>query len=141
MIKRETSKNGHIVEGQFVVTIGEHENIFEGDSPDIQRLEKMLDESRDALNESKKKHILGAFRTEVEEYDAIYGSKPTLALMNYYDMGILCDAYNDERRELELDRNRIYTHTDADKRTIDGVKIKQGCDQEPSFVRFYQFES
>jgi hypothetical protein len=140
MIKRETSRNGHIVDGQFVVTIGEHENIFEGNSPEIKWSEKVLDELREALNESKKKHILAAFREEIGEYEEVYGSKPTLALLNYYDMGILCDAYNDERKELQLDRNHVYTHSDEDKRRIDGVKVKQGCDQEPSFVRFYQFE-
>ena len=142
MIDKETERNGRFVDGKLCCKVeGTEENIFEEDSARIKAIQKMLEDEQEKFSQLKLANILPTFRSVLQEFDEEYNIRPTLVLMNYSDLNLLCEAYNKETKEKELDRPSVGRWDSDKKRIVDDVHIKQGCDQEPGQIRLYHFES
>jgi len=139
MIDKESTKIGRIVDGKLCARIPGNKNVF-GDSVEIARLDKKIQQVRDELTESRKQAILPTFRKAVSEFIELYGEKPTMILMNYADLGYLIESYNDENTKLQNGVKYVSRYDDEPK-IVDGIKVKQGCEQKNGQIRLYQFES
>ena len=139
MLDTKTEQVGRIVDGTFFMKL-HGDNVFAQKSAEVIRIEKMCDEARARHTADMVTHILHVFREEVEAFTTQYEKAPTRCLMNYRDISNLIEAYNQERAEKELPRERISYYDSDDKKVIDGITIKSGCDQEPGQFRFYSFE-
>ena len=140
MLETKSEKVGRIVDGKLTCTIKGHSDLFEAKDRKVKAAEAALNTARLTQWATQKKHILSVFRQTCNEFCQTYGDMPTLILMNYHDINILFEAYNDERRELEIDRPNVYSTGDDNERVVDGIKVKQGCDQMQGQIRIYSFE-
>lgn len=144
MIDKTSEKVGRIVDAKLCVKIGNHKDVLGDDSPTIKRLEKQLEEERVAQKNARMAHILPAFREEMKSFESVYGAKPTQVLMNCFDLGYVVDAYNAEMMELSrtdgITRKWVSEYGEDDDRKIDGIKVKNGCDQKRGEIRLYSFE-
>lgn len=134
----ENEQVGRIVDTKLSAQSGKNKDVFAPKSPEIIILQEKLNQAEVEHVELRESLILSTFRSLCEEYKKAYGSYPTRALLNYRDVSSICRAYNEESRKKDL--NRGYLSSSAEKIEVDGITIKQGCDQEPGQVRFYQFE-
>lgn len=141
MLDTETERVGRFVDGKLEVEF--IEDAFSDDNDEIKRLEKELDDARTKLREFQERHILGAFREAVREFAEKYDGRPTLVLMGYRDVNMLCEAYNEEIRKLQkadgITREMASSYDD-NNRKVDGIRIKKGCDQDYGQIRMYSFE-
>jgi len=137
--KTTERKVGRIIDGQLVAKVGTVKNIFV-DSEEVKKLEEEVSAARKRVDETRKKHILPTFRGLVAEFEKTYKSTPSLVLMNYGDTCSICEAYNEEGQTVKDGRKYVSQYGADKERIIDGIKIKQGCDNKPSEVRIYQFE-
>lgn len=138
MISKETEMVGRIVDAKLSAVSGKNKDVFAAKSPEMIACEKKLEEATASHSDLKQKLILSTFRGLCQEFKDTYGTLPTRALMCYHDIYDLCKAYNAESVEKELTRASQYSS--ASKIEIDGISIKQGCDQGYGQIRFYQFE-
>jgi hypothetical protein len=139
MIDKESTKIGRIVDGKLCAKIAGNKNVF-SESVEIPKLEEKIQHLRDALNSSRKSVILPTFRKVVTEFIKLYGEKPTMVLMNYADLGYLIESYNEDNSRLANGIPYVSRYDDNAK-IVDGIKVKQGCDQKIGEIRIYQFES
>lgn len=138
MLDTSTEIVGRIVDGKFVMKVGKNPNIFSDKSPKVILLEKELEEAQTEHIAAMKGLVLVAFRNEVRDFTEKYEEPPTRCLMNYRDIHTLVDAYNEERSVNDIPRDRV-SYLDSTI-VIDGITIKNGCDQNPGEYRFYSFE-
>lgn len=142
MIDKTTKKSAVIVDGVLSCAVKGNKDLFGDHAPKVDALVKKLDQARDDVDVERQNNILQVFRTEVDNFTAMVGTRPTTVLMNYRDVNLMCKAFNTETITIGVDRPYIDTYSSSDsKRIIDGIKIKKGCDQEPGQIRFYSAES
>jgi len=134
VLKVTTEMVSRSVDAVLVARVGKDENIFKG-CKKINTLKENLQQAEKKLREQQQAHILEAFRENIAAFLLKYGEMPTRILMNYSDISHLCDAYNDERVEQNIDRERVSSY--GEKIYIDGIHVKQGCDQEPGDIRIF----
>jgi len=107
----------------------------------ITTLERKIEAERDLLDKVRRDNILWVFREEVKAFKDVSGNNPSLCLLNYRDVRLLCEAFNGETREKGIERASLSRYDDGDAtRFIDQTRIKQGCDQRPGEFRFYSSE-
>lgn len=138
MISKETEMVGRIVDAKLSAVSGKNKDVFASKSPEVIACEKKLDEMILAHTELKQKMILSTFRGLCQEFKDTYGTFPTRALMSYHDIYDLCRAFNAEAEAKDITRPHQYSSNSVI--CIDGITIKQGCDQNAGEIRFYQFE-
>ena len=138
MIDKTTQKTAVIIDGKLTCNVSRmYKDIYSDETPKhIVTLEEKLDAAKDVFAQVRKDNILQTLRDEIANFTAITGLKPTLCLMNYRDVDFVCEAYNDECSDAHFSTSSYFD----DRRIIDGVKIKQGCDQKPGDIRFYSAE-
>jgi hypothetical protein len=132
MLDKTTKKKGTIIDGVLFTKFEEDENIFIG-CKKVDRLKAELEAAETAHTNMLKENVLEAFRDLVAEYIGAEGEKPSVALLGYYDRVYLLDAYNAWFK----DKNGYSPTTYA---TVDGVKIRGGCNQTAGQVRFHQYD-
>lgn len=143
MLNSKTSKVCQIVEGKLTCSVPGNKDLFSDDMPkrmsrQIEKLEEKIESIRQELKYQRRDKILETFRNEVMLFKKAYGETPTVCLMNYRDLGLLCDAYNSESSLKGLDRKRITTYSEDEMtRFVDETRISQGCNQEPGEIKFY----
>jgi hypothetical protein len=144
MIDKSSEKVGRIVDAKLCAVSGGHKNVIGDDSSTVKRLEKQLEEARTAQTNARRNLILPAFREEMDQFNSVYGAKPTQVLMNCFDLGYITDAYNAEMQELTkkdgITRKWVSEYGEDEDRKIDGIKVKKGCDQKRGEIRVYSFE-
>jgi hypothetical protein len=132
MLDKTTKKKGTILDGVLFTKFGEDDNIFEG-CKEVERLTTELEEATNAHTKLKKENILEAFRDLVAEYIGAEGHLPSVALLGYWDKSALIEAYNAWFKDKEGYSPNTYS-------TVDGVKIRSGCNQSNGKVRFHQYD-
>jgi len=136
MLQTEIAKVCRIIDGKLSCKAG-RTDIFAEKSVKVETLERKVRAAESEFEEAQIKHILTTFRIAVNDFFLATGAHPTLCLMNYRDVRLLCEAYNRDAVELNVERPTLSHYSDDAKRIVDGVKIKQGCDQKPGEIRFY----
>jgi hypothetical protein len=136
---KKDSKVTIIANGTFEMVHGNNPNVF-ADSQDIKNMEKQVEEAKVALTKLRKKYILPVFREAVNEFENSHGRKPSMFLLSYTDMNNLLDAYNKEGEAAQDGRKYVSTYGEDADRLIDGIRVKQGCDQELGEYRIYSHE-
>jgi hypothetical protein len=138
-VLNKDSKVTIIANGTFEMVDGSNPNVF-GNSPDIENMVKAVEEAKSSLTKLRKKYILAVFRDAVNEFENTHGRKPSMFLLSYTDMNNLLDAYNKEGEAAQDGRKYVSTYGEDADRLIDGIRVKQGCDQELGEYRIYSHE-
>lgn len=139
MLNTSTEKVGRIVDGRFLCKVKGYPDLFAYDQPSLQKIEKARAEEDLRIQTLRQECILQTFRESVAEYVKVYGKAPTTILMGYSDMDTLLSAYNEEQ-SAKTGYVRISSYSPEEKRLVDGIRIKQGCDQSHGEFRMYEFE-
>lgn len=151
MLNTSSAKTCRIVDGKLTCVVKGNKDLFNDKHPGVAKLQAKIDKLREDVDKQRRNAILATFRTEVDNFVELVGSKPSLCLMNYRDMRLICEAWNNETELLRANaredgvefENRPWLSTfssDDKTRKVDGIRVKQGCDTEPGQIRFYSAE-
>jgi hypothetical protein len=106
-------------------------NVFENTTRRIEDAKQERDQALDAHKNSRRKHILVAFRKAVKAFEQTFPEKVTHALLNMRDVEDLASAYNVEANEEKAHEPVSNYDFDNDGRLMDGILVRKGCDNKP----------
>jgi hypothetical protein len=147
-LNNNTAKTCQIIDGELSVKHAKINIFSDEDLSFVKKAEEAHYAAKRKQSLLRQNAILEAFRKEISAFVQKFGAKPTLCLMNYRDVDLICDAWNAEQEEIYKENRKVGIETDGrdiistsssyDKtRFVDGVRCKQGCDQQPGQIRFY----
>lgn len=151
-LDNKSAKTCQIVDGMLVKKVGRINVFTDDDLPIVVKARERYEQAKEKQHDIRVEQILPTFRAEVIAFIAKFGSKPTLCLMNYRDVDLIVDAFNAEQEAIYAENVKVGIEVTKplelstsnyanEKRFVDGIKVKQGCDQEVGVIRFYSAES